>query len=178
MSAINQCFRWIVRYKSNRELFGNEASRTRIPRQHLQHLRPFFFTVFFDAMTQHNFIARFVHGRLELEPSALARLGQSPSGEDLRNFSYIRLRVAAIHAERVKFHQFAAIVFIQPVCSLLLAGDRAARPEATPSSMACSSPNASSHAAAMRSQSGARRAGRGASAALAAIRSRSCGGAR
>src|SRR5580693_1965836 len=40
---------------------------------------------------------------------------QGPSGENARYLGYILLSVAAIHAESVQFHEFAAVVFVESV---------------------------------------------------------------
>ena len=58
---------------------------------------------------------------LLVEPETVARGGaaaraaprQTPSGENARQRNHVRLRVAAIHAERVQLHQLARVVFVQ-----------------------------------------------------------------
>src|SRR5580692_12178785 len=51
----------------------------------------------------------------ESEAATQVWLLQRPSGENARYLGYILLSVAAIHAESVQFHQFAAVVFVKSV---------------------------------------------------------------
>src|ERR1700682_2490304 len=84
--------------------------------------------MFFDAMSEDDLGAGLMHARLAAEGAAFpphhaksgrdgdpgfSRLIERPSGEDFGNFGDIFLRVAAVYAERVQLHQFAAVVFVQ-----------------------------------------------------------------
>ena len=65
-------------------------------------------------MPQHVFVAGLVHAFFENEAATLSGLLQRPAGQDAGHFGDIFLGVAAVYAERVQFHQLAAIIFIQP----------------------------------------------------------------
>src|SRR5580698_1920840 len=89
----------------------------------MQNLEAFLLTFWFDAMPEHNLVSGFMRALLESEATTLLGLLQCPSGEDARYFGHILLLVASMHTESVKFHQFAAIVFIESVTLALgLAG--------------------------------------------------------
>src|SRR5262249_28366162 len=75
---------------------------------------------FLDLVTEHNFRPRFVHALFKFEATAFAWLLDRPSCENARYFRHVSLRVAAIHAQRVQLHQFAAVVFIQAPPLLVL----------------------------------------------------------
>src|SRR6476660_9050737 len=64
-------------------------------------------------MAHHDFVAGLMHTFFKLEISTLARFFQSPSSKDSCCFGDIFLCVAAIYAQRVQFHQLAAIVLVQ-----------------------------------------------------------------
>src|SRR5713101_9889317 len=82
-------------------------------RQNAQHLAALFFAVRFDAMSQHIFISGLVHAFFETKAAALLGLLQRPTSQDAGYLGDISLGIAAVHAESMKFHEFAAIVFIQ-----------------------------------------------------------------
>ena len=111
--AIDQGCRRIVGDEAHCQFLRNEVRRIWIVRQQVQHFQSFFFAMFFDAMPEDDLGAGLVHARLEAEGAALFRLIEGPSGEDFGNFGDIFLRVAAVYAERVQLHQFAAVVFVQ-----------------------------------------------------------------
>src|SRR3981081_3493968 len=90
----------------------------------MQHFQSFFFTVFFDAMSEDDLVAGLMHARLEAEVGAFSWLIECPSGENLGNFGDIFLRVAAVYAEGVQLHQFAAVVFVQAAGLLGFVGSR------------------------------------------------------
>src|SRR5271168_5558602 len=64
---------------------------------------------------------------VELEFGSLARLLDGPAGEAARYFGDVFLRVAAVNAEGVQFHQLAAVIFIQTAIVFLLLGRRCRR---------------------------------------------------
>src|SRR5579862_5140340 len=66
-------------------------------------------------MPEDSFVSRFVGTFFESETAALFWLLQSPSGKDLGNFRDIFLCVAAVDAERVQFHQFAAVILVEAI---------------------------------------------------------------
>src|SRR6266700_4544101 len=84
-------------------------------RQQVQHLHSFFLPVLFDPLAEDNFLARLMAALFETEVSTFARLANCPAREDARYFRDIILRVTAIDAEGVQFHQLASVVFIQAV---------------------------------------------------------------
>src|SRR5208282_4097573 len=54
--------------------------------------------------------------------SAAAGLGKSPSGQNVREGDYVGLRVAAVDAQRMQFHQLARVVLVDPFEIALRAG--------------------------------------------------------
>src|SRR5258708_38836832 len=78
-------------------------------------------------MSQHELGAGSMHPRLELETAAFGWLVDGPAGKDFGNLGYIALRVAAIHAQRVQFQQFASIIFIEAAGTLALIRTRRTR---------------------------------------------------
>src|SRR5271155_3672095 len=64
-------------------------------------------------MSEDEFVSGLVHAGLEAEVAAFFRRIEGPSGEDFGHFGDVFLRVAAVYAERVQFHQFAAVVFVE-----------------------------------------------------------------
>src|SRR5688572_28249037 len=53
-------------------------------------------------------------------PPVTARIGDRPTGERSSHFNNILLRISAVDAERVQFHQLACVVFVQPAIALSL----------------------------------------------------------
>ena len=88
-------------------------------RKNVQYLKPFLLSVFFDATPQNFLLAPFMHAGVKGKAAAFARLFQSPSGKHARNFGYVLLGIAAAHAQRVQFHQFAAVIFVKPMALAL-----------------------------------------------------------
>src|SRR4051794_14479333 len=89
-------------------------------RKHLQRFHAFALATFFELLPEHDFFARLVPALIELEFPTLLRLLDGPPGEDLRQFGYVLLRVAAVDAQRVKFHNLARVIFIQSAGTLRL----------------------------------------------------------
>ena len=52
------------------------------------------------------------------------RTARAGAGEAARRFGDVGLCIATVHAERVQFHQLAAVIFIE-AARALFAGDRA-----------------------------------------------------
>ena len=63
---------------------------------------------------EHGLVAAVVHARPEDETGVVARTLDRPAGERARHLGDVRLRVAAVHAERVQLHQLARVVLVQP----------------------------------------------------------------
>src|SRR5205814_1544159 len=53
-----------------------------------------------------------VDARAEHEPAALRGWLHAPAGQDARDVDHVRLRVAAVHAERVELEQLAGVVLV------------------------------------------------------------------
>src|SRR5580700_10718085 len=85
----------------------------RVGRQQVQHFPALVFALELDAMSEHKFRAGLVGAGLELELAAFIRFVDRPSGENLRDFGDVALRIAAIHTERVELEEFASVIFIQ-----------------------------------------------------------------
>ena len=115
------------------ELGGNELRRCRTMRQNVEHHQAVFDSApRRNLVAQNNFLAIVVRSRIEeklacvfaqhvgarsiqhrLRGSARAARGEDgPAGKAARNFLNIFLRVAAVNAECVQFHQLARVVFI------------------------------------------------------------------
>ncbi len=71
-------------------------------------------------MSQHRLHALVMNAVIEEKLRIVARLPDAPSGERLRDVDDVILRVSAIHAERVQFHEFAAVILIQTALLFLL----------------------------------------------------------
>src|SRR5208283_1181248 len=57
---------------------------------------------------------------VEFELRIFAGLFDGPAGEAAGDFGDVLLGVAAIHAEGVKFHQFAAVIFVEATLRLFV----------------------------------------------------------
>src|ERR1700732_3315917 len=69
-------------------------------------------------MSEDDLVAGLVQAGFETEVAAFSRLIERPPGEHFGDFGHVFLRVAAVYAERVQFHQLASIVFVQAAGSL------------------------------------------------------------
>ena len=74
-----------------------------------------------DLVSEHDLLAVVVHARLELEAAALPRVRNRPTRERARHFLHVLLRVAAVDAKRVQFHQLARVVLVQSARPAILA---------------------------------------------------------
>ena len=92
--------------------------------QDVQHLYALMFAVFVNLVTEHIFLARLMRPLVECVTAAQLRLLDTPAGEHFGQLRYVFLGIAAIHSQRVQFHDFARVVFIQaagpPVLRLLI----------------------------------------------------------
>ena len=66
-----------------------------------------------DFHAEHDFLTVIVESFIEIEATAPLRLANGPAGEAARHFGNILLRVAAIDAEGMQFHQLARVIFIE-----------------------------------------------------------------
>src|SRR5579872_1934308 len=94
--------------------------RVRIARQKVQHLFPILHAPTMNLVAQHGFRALIMQTFIEEKFRIAPRLPNRPSGKSFRNVDYVLLRVSAIDSEGVKFHEFAAVVFIQTAILVLL----------------------------------------------------------
>src|SRR4051812_11582129 len=121
--------------------------------EHLQRFHAFALAALFELLPEHDLLARLMPALIEFEFSTLLRLLDGPSGKHLRQFGYVLLRVAAVNAQRMEFHNLACVVFIQSagtlcllLCCLLGSGPRgivnnhSKRTSAQPSTSGKSSP--------------------------------------
>ena len=67
-----------------------------------------------NFVAEHGFLAEIVHEWREDEFRIFGTTHR-PAGEATRHRDDVGLRIAALHAERVQFHDFAAVVFVEPV---------------------------------------------------------------
>src|SRR5579872_3471795 len=93
----------------------------------MQHLHSLAFAFGLDFAAEDKFRSGFVHARLVFEITALIWFIDRPAGENIRNFGYVALRIAAIDAERVQFHQLTTIIFVESAGALPLIWPRAHR---------------------------------------------------
>src|SRR5574341_109700 len=67
-----------------------------------------------QCMTQHYLLAAIMLVSIKSEMALLpASMMDSPASQRPRHFLYIPLRVPAIYAQRVQFHQFAGVILIR-----------------------------------------------------------------
>ena len=87
-------------------------------RTHLERLHTFTLATFFELFSEHDFFARLVPALVKLEFAALLRFFDRPAGENFGEFGDIFLRVAAINAQRVEFHDLSRIVLVESAGTL------------------------------------------------------------
>ena len=66
-----------------------------------------------DPVPQYHLWIRVMQTLVEPELRVALRLPNGPPGEAARHFDHVLLRISAIDAQRMQFHQLAAVVFIQ-----------------------------------------------------------------
>ena len=112
--AVHQSLGRIVAHKADGQLARKELRRGRPHGQHVQQLAALHLAVLFDLCAQHRFRSALVALRREYKVSAELRPIDGPAGQHARHLRHVGLRVAAIHAQRMQFHQLARIILIQP----------------------------------------------------------------
>ena len=111
---IDQRGRRLVGDEALRELERDVVRGRRMRREHVEHALALVLAVSGrEALAEDDLLARVVHLRPEDEPAALLRTIDGPAGQRARHFDDVFLRVAAVDAERVQFHQLAAVVLVQ-----------------------------------------------------------------
>ena len=111
--SLHQLGRRRVAHESGGQLARNEMCRGRMSRYDVQHrLAILDATARRQHMTQHHLLAGIMEFRAKHELRRESRVHR-PSGECACNFDDVALCVAAIHAQRVEFHQFARVILVQ-----------------------------------------------------------------
>ena len=85
-----------------------------MPGEQLEHLVTVALATGPHRPTQHELVTAVVHRGPEGEAGLLARPLDGPSGEGARHLGDVGLRVAAVHTQRVKLHQLAGVVLVEP----------------------------------------------------------------
>src|SRR5260370_24529660 len=86
----------------------------------VRHLNLFVFAMIADIVSKNVLRTGLVGALVEVEAAALLRLLDAPAREHLRQLGDVLLRVAAVHTEGVKFHDFASVIFIQAAGAILV----------------------------------------------------------
>jgi hypothetical protein len=79
----------------------------------VKELAAFLFSVVLDLFAEDFFRAGFVAVGIEGEVAADEGTIDGPAGEHARDLRYVGLRVAAVDAEGVEFHQLAGVIFVE-----------------------------------------------------------------
>ena len=80
--------------------------------EHVQRLHAFAFTAFFKLFAEYLLFSGLVSAFVKFELAALLRLFDAPSSQNFGELRNVFLRVTAINAERVEFHDLARVVLI------------------------------------------------------------------
>ena len=114
----HECVGRIVGHKTNGQALRNEVRGGGMLREDVEHLEPVVHAAARgDGHAEHVLLAFIVDLFVELEIAALPRFADGPAGEAAGHFGHVLLGVAAIDAERVQFHQLAAVVFVQALAA-------------------------------------------------------------
>src|SRR5665213_3793022 len=92
----------------------------RVARQQIEHFLPIPDASGLDLMAEHGLGIWIVKPLVEPELRIASRRANRPASEALGHFNDILLRISAIDAQGVQFHQFPAIVFVKAASLLLL----------------------------------------------------------
>ena len=87
--------------------------------EHMQHLQTLTFAALMDRLAQHCLQAWLMPALVKREARTLPRVFKSPARKHFRHFGHIRLRVPAVHPQRVQLHQLPTVVLIEPGARLL-----------------------------------------------------------
>src|SRR5690349_11769418 len=90
-----------------------------IARQNVENFLAVLHSSLVNFVPQHGLHAGVMQAIFKEKFRIAPRLPDALSGEGLRDIDDVVLRVPAIHAERVQFHEFAAVIFIQPTVLFL-----------------------------------------------------------
>src|SRR5216117_1209051 len=66
-----------------------------------------------DAMAEYGLFAGVVDPGIEPEAGALPRILDRPSCEGARHLCHVLLRIPAVHAQSMQFHQLTPVVFVE-----------------------------------------------------------------
>src|SRR5437667_12684725 len=72
-----------------------------------------------NPVAQDRFLTGIVNPWLEIELRCALRPSNGPAGEATRDFLHVFLRVTAVDAKRVEFHQLALVCYVEAVYSFI-----------------------------------------------------------
>src|SRR5690348_13396818 len=102
------------------EFSGNKFRGVRIVRQHLERLFAIFFSARVKSVAHNNYFPFGVKFGLEDKFRITAGLADSPATKTAGHLNHVLLRIAGIHADGVKFHHLAAVVFVEATVLIVL----------------------------------------------------------
>ena len=112
---LNECGRRYIRDELPCQLRGNEPRGRRVRGEDIEYtLAVLLAAATVDPMPQDHLLAVIMNPRLELEASALPGHFNRPTGECAGYVLHVLLGVAAVHAERMQFHELAGVIFVEP----------------------------------------------------------------
>ena len=111
--AVHQRGGRIIGNEALRQLVRNMVRRVRIARQNVEDFLAVFHSALVNLVSEHGLHAGVMEALFKEKFRIAPRLPDAPSGERLRDVDDVILRVSAIHAERVQFHQLAPVILIQ-----------------------------------------------------------------
>ncbi len=114
--AVNQRLGRIVTHKPHGELRGDKPRTLRAIGQQLQHFKAFLLPIGFDLVPQHHLVARLMLRWIKRRHRILIvriSFANRPTGKYFCDFRDIFLGITAVYPDRMQFHQFARVVFIE-----------------------------------------------------------------
>ena len=110
----NELFGRIVGDEANGKALRDEMGGGGMVGQNVEHLQPVAHAAAGgNSDAEHMLFAFVVDLVVEFKPAAAVWFANGPAGEAAGDFGYVLLGVAAIDAQRMQFHQLAAVVLIQ-----------------------------------------------------------------
>src|SRR5579862_6136694 len=97
-----------------RKLIGDVMRSGFLLDEKVKNLLPVALSSMLERLAKHLLWARVMDAIIKNKIGLAAWIADRPSREALRDLNDVLLRVAAVHAKRVKLHQLAAIVLVQP----------------------------------------------------------------
>src|SRR5262249_44177836 len=106
--------------KSSRQFQRNKAGRRRVLSQEIDDAKTVFHSSSrWDAIAKHDLLAGIMDPRLKIETAFTPRLANCPAGQATGYLLDVALRVTAINAKCVQFHQLTGVVFIEPPAAVV-----------------------------------------------------------